>query len=92
MALEREIETYNRLLPELLADEGKYVVIQGETVVGKYASLDDAVREGYSRFLTEPFLVRRIQAEQPIVSFSRGIRPCLSSSGSGVEREPSSKP
>jgi hypothetical protein len=81
MALEREIETYRRKLPELLAHKGKYVVIHGEDILGTFDGLDDALRAGYGRTLTEPFLLRRIAEEEPILVSSRNLRPCPSSQG-----------
>ncbi|MCI0461643.1 MAG: hypothetical protein L0Z62_32230 [Gemmataceae bacterium] len=79
MALEREIETYRRKLPELLADKGKFVVIHGEEVIGIFDAINDALRAGYERFLDEPFLVRAIQETEPILYTSRSLRPCQSS-------------
>src|SRR4051794_2077802 len=76
MALEREIETYRRKLSGLLAEKGKYVVIHGEDIVGTFDGLDDAMRAGYARTLTEPFLVRRIAEDEPILVSSRNLRPC----------------
>lgn len=61
MALEKELETYNTKLPELLEDEGKYVLIHGDQVHGTYSSFEDALREGYETFGLEPFLVKQIQ-------------------------------
>jgi hypothetical protein len=78
MALEREIETYRRRLPELLPNKGKYVVIQGEEVVGIFEALGDALRAGYSRFLHEPFLVRMIRETEEVLFTSRDLRPCRS--------------
>ena len=39
MALEKELETYRRKLQELLADEGKFVLIQGDEVAGVAAAI-----------------------------------------------------
>ena len=36
MALAREMETYRRELPQLLRDEGKFVLIHGDDVAGIY--------------------------------------------------------
>jgi hypothetical protein len=76
MALEREIETYRHKLPELLANKGKFVVIHGEEVIGIFDGLEDALTAGYERFLDEPFLVREIREEEPILYTSRSLRPC----------------
>src|SRR5947209_13092637 len=79
MSLEREIETYRLKLPELLAHKGKYVVIYGEEILGTFDGLGDAMRAGYHRTLEEPFLVRRIAEEEPVLVSTRNLRPCPSS-------------
>lgn len=79
MALEREIETYRNKLPELLANEGKYVVIHGEEIVGTFDGLGDALRAGYERFLNEAFLVRQVSKEEKVLYLPRNLRPCPSS-------------
>lgn len=76
MALEKEIETYHRKLPELLLDKGKYVVIHGDEVVGIRDSFKEALALGYERFLREPFLVREIQEIDAVLVSSRSLRPC----------------
>jgi hypothetical protein len=79
MPLEREIETYRRKLPELLAQKGKYFVIHAEDVIGTFDGLSDALRAGYERFLNEPFLVRQIAEEEKVFYTTRNLRSCQSS-------------
>jgi hypothetical protein len=79
MALEQEIETYRRKLPELLPHEGKYVVIHGEDVIGIFDGMGDALRAGYERFLNEPFLMRQIRKKEEVLYTSRSLCPCPSS-------------
>ncbi len=62
MSLEKELETYKSKLPELLADEGKFVLICGDAIIGVYGTYEDAIKEGYSKFKLEPFLVKQIQS------------------------------
>jgi hypothetical protein len=78
MALERELETYGRELPNLLDRQGKYVVIQGEMVIGVYDTFDEALRTGYTLFKLEPFLVKQIQAQDKPVYFTRDFKQCPS--------------
>jgi hypothetical protein len=78
MVLEREIETYRRKLPELLAHKGKYVVIHGDELAGTFDGFEDALRLGYERFGNEPFLVREIRETEKVLFSSRSIRPCPS--------------
>lgn len=62
MALERELGTYRRKLPELKEHEGKFVLIHGDEIVDTFSSYGDAIKEGYARFRLEPFLVKQIQS------------------------------
>ncbi|MCB1532611.1 MAG: hypothetical protein KDJ35_07065 [Alphaproteobacteria bacterium] len=71
--LQKEIQTYKKLLPELLGEEGKYVVIVGEELIGTYAAYEDALKEGYEVAKLEPFLVKKISGTETISYFSRDI-------------------
>ncbi len=74
MALEKELATYQAKLGELKQDEGKFVLIQGETVIDIFSSYDDALKEGYKRFGLTPFLVKQIHAIEPVYYFTRPIQ------------------
>ncbi|KUY70841.1 hypothetical protein [Burkholderia sp. RF4-BP95] len=75
--LEQELATYKRLLPELLNDEGKFVLIKKNEVVEKFDSYEDALKIGYQRFGLEPFLVKQISRLEPAANFTRRyIVPC----------------
>jgi len=77
MALEKELETFKRELPNLLAEEGKFVVISGDHVAGIYASYEDALKVGYEKCGLKPFLVKKIQAVEQVQYFSRDLAfPC----------------
>lgn len=77
LTLEKEIQTYNQKLPELLANEGKFVVICGENVDGIFESYSDALKTGYEKFGIRPFLVKKISATEQISYFTRDIgAPC----------------
>ena len=73
MALEKELETYHQKLPELLGDEGKWVVIHQNEVAGIFETYVDALRQGYEQFGMPPFLVKQINTIEPIHSINRGI-------------------
>lgn len=75
MALEAEIATYKEKLPELAANEGKFVLIHGTEIVDTYGTYEDAIKEGYARFKLEPFLVKQIQSIEQIQFISRHL-PC----------------
>jgi hypothetical protein len=71
MALERESQAYNNKLHELVANEGKFVLIHGDEIVDLYDSYEDAIKEGYAKFGLLPFLVKRIEATEQIHFISR---------------------
>ena len=75
MALEREMETYRRKLPELADHQGKYVLIHGETVVDTFGSYEDALRHGYRTFGLEPFLVKQILTSEQVQYITRLVAP-----------------
>ena len=59
MALEKELETFQRELPNLLADEGKFAVVSADQILGIYTSYEDALAIGYEKCGLKPFLVKR---------------------------------
>ena len=75
MALERELETFHRQLPQLLTDghEGKFVLIHGEEVAGVYVTREEAISQGYERYGKEPFLAKHIAVAEKPVYFSRNV-------------------
>lgn len=76
MALEKELETYKRKLPELKAQhEGKFVLIHGDEIVDTFSTYEDAIKAGYQKFQREPFLVKQVLAVEPVFFVSRNIEP-----------------
>jgi hypothetical protein len=75
MALERELETYKKKLPELKDSEGKFALIHGDELVNTYTSYEDAIKDGYARFKLEPFLVKQIHAIEQLQFISRLVVP-----------------
>jgi hypothetical protein len=51
---ERELETYYRELPRLIAEgkDGKFAVIKGDQVVAVYDSWSECIREAHERYGT----------------------------------------
>ena len=76
MTLEVELKTYRNSLQELLADEGKYVLIQGDEIVGLFDTYADALQSGYDKCGLDPFLVKQIESNEQIQFFTRPIEPC----------------
>jgi hypothetical protein len=73
MALEKELETFKRELPNLLAQEGQFVVVSGDQIVGVYEAYQDALTAGYEKCGLTPFLVKKIQAVEQVRYFSRDL-------------------
>lgn len=73
-ALETELATYKAKLPTLLNEQGKFVLIKGADVVGTFEAYADAIQAGYAKFGIEPFLVKKIAADEQIAYFSRDLR------------------
>jgi len=79
MALEKELETFERKLPELKAEhEGKFALVHGDELVDVFSSYEDAIKAGYSRFGLSPFLVKQIHALEQAQFISRFLTPCTS--------------
>jgi hypothetical protein len=75
MSLETEIKTYEEKLPELLANEGKFVLIHNDQVAGFFDTYADAIQAGYERFELNPFLVKRVAALEQVQFVTIGV-PC----------------
>jgi hypothetical protein len=78
MALEKELETYSRELATLADQQGKFVVIQGDSVIGVYVSYEDALKIAYEKCGLKPFLVKKIQTVEQAQFFTRDLcfEPC----------------
>jgi hypothetical protein len=64
-ALTKEYETYKAHLPELVKDEGKFVLVHEAEVAGTYPSYQDALLAGYKKFgLKKTFLVKQISSNE----------------------------
>jgi hypothetical protein len=75
MALEKELDTYRKKLPELKTQEGKFVLIHGEELVDFFSTYEDAIKSGYQKYKLEPFLVKQVHATEPIFFISRNVVP-----------------
>jgi hypothetical protein len=73
MALEQELATYQERLPELLAQEGRFVVIHAKEIAGCFDTYGDALQVGYDRFQLAPFLVKQIHAVEPTLFIGHAI-------------------
>jgi len=63
MPLEVEIQFFEKSKAKLLADhEGKFVVIQGEHLLGAYDTVENAYNAGLQAFGDRQFLVRKVSS------------------------------
>jgi hypothetical protein len=69
--LERELATFDRLLPTLKEKEGKYVLIFGDEMVDIFETYPEALLAGYQKSKFGPFLVKKILRVTPEAYFSR---------------------
>ena len=76
-ALRREIITYRRLLPQLLAEghEGRFVLIKGEDVLGIWDNFEDAQQAGALQFGFGPFLAQPIDSRDQARPFPKEFDP-----------------
>jgi hypothetical protein len=70
--LNQELATYRRHLPELLGQQGKFVLIKGAAVAGTFDSYQDALAAGYERFKLDSFLVKQFNPAER-ATFSRDL-------------------
>lgn len=68
-----ELAVYNKLLPELLKDEGKFALIFRGKLINVYTSYEDALKAGYQTAKLKPFLVKKISGTETAMYFTRDI-------------------
>ncbi|HEY4981352.1 MAG TPA: hypothetical protein VII24_05280 [Pseudolabrys sp.] len=71
--LAKELDTYQKLLPGLMVEEGKYALIFGTELIGVFTDYEEALKAGYDKAKLEPFLVKKISGTETIAYFSRDI-------------------
>lgn len=64
-----EWNTYRQEVGRLLAEghAGQFVLIKGREIQGFYESWDAARNEGLRRYVLQPFLVKQVLAEEPVL-------------------------
>lgn len=64
--LQKEIETFERLKPTLIAHhKGKFVIIYKGKLEGAFDTFDNAAKEAIKRFGKGPYLIRRVEDDYP---------------------------
>lgn len=61
MKLQQELAYYNRILPHILGETGRFVLIRGETVEGFYDSYRSGLSSGYEKYPEGSFFLKQIQ-------------------------------
>ena len=74
MALERELETYQRLLhSELAVEEGRFALIAEDHLLGVFDSYNDALTAGYKERRLDPFLVKKVASIETVADLWRRV-------------------
>lgn len=70
---EAERRTYEEHLPELLDSVGKFALVFGEEISGPFDSYAAALDAGSEKYGVQPFMVKQINAVEPVMYFSREL-------------------
>jgi hypothetical protein len=76
-SIDRELDTFRRELPELLADpanHGRFALVHGDRVLGLYGTFDAALSAGYEIVGLPPFVVKEVTSKARTPYFSRNLR------------------
>lgn len=79
MALDREMETFQRELSNLLRTESnrdKFVLIHDDKVDSVWSTVEEGLDAGYERFGLDIFLVKKITDHEKPIYFSRNLTRC----------------
>ena len=76
MALETELAAYQRELPNLLSQQGRFAVFFGERFLGAYDTYHDALQVGYDAAELQPFMVKKIERFEQVHTFTRDLKLC----------------
>lgn len=78
MALEKERETFEKVLPTLQEHSGRYVVIHGEDMLDIFDTYQDALNAAYQSYGVESqFLVKKIAFPERVHYITRDVdTPC----------------
>jgi hypothetical protein len=71
-AMDRDVEAYRQVLPQLAQHEGKYVLIKSAEVRALHETYDAAMEAGYAKYGDAEFLVKEVrQADGPLLEALR---------------------
>lgn len=70
MVLEKELETFERRLPELLEhNKGQFAVLKGGLLLGTFTTFDEAFEAGVDQWGNKEFLIREVTAVPAVAQF-----------------------
>jgi hypothetical protein len=74
--LEKEITTFENILPNLREQYpvGTYVLIAGCDLLGTFRSYAQALKAGYEKMGSDPFLVKQVSKEGEDVAHVYGLK------------------
>lgn len=74
-----EWNTYRREVGRLLAEgnEGRYVLIKGEEIIGIWPTREEAKTICLAKYLMQPALIHQIQSRERIIRGPQLVRRCL---------------
>jgi hypothetical protein len=77
--LYHEWNCYRREVGRLLAEgqEGRWVLIKGDTIVGIWDTDDEAQAVALARYFSEPSLTQQVRSREPLIRVSSVFRRCL---------------
>ncbi len=88
MALETELATYHANLLEMLPqNEGRFVVIKDQEILGAFEDYEKALEAGYERYGLVPFLVKKLQCHESEFLYQSFLRQ-----GAHAPRSPRIRP
>ncbi len=73
MAIEKELQTFERERPNLVSSSGRFALVHADEVEGTYDTYADALQVGYAKFGLEPFMVKQIELIETVHYFTRDI-------------------
>jgi len=79
--IRQEWNTYRREAPRLIREglEGRFALINGDTIAGIFDSFEEGLRTGRQKFLMQPFLVQPIREREPLLTIRGHALPCPNS-------------
>lgn len=77
VVLQRELQTYQAKLPEMLASHnGEFVVIREDQPFRYFSTYAEALIWAYDEYEFEKFFVKKVAEDEAVAHFTRDLGPC----------------